>query len=377
MAQTKLQALAQLGQSIWLDYIDRKLLDTGQLKNWIEQGLRGMTSNPTIFCKAIASSTDYDERILKLKEAGKSTFEIYDELTIRDIQEACDLFRPVYKETDRLDGYVSLEINPLLAHDTEASIKEGLRLFEKVHRPNCMIKVPSTKAGFPVIEALLAKGVNVNVTLIFSLKQYTNTAQAFLKGMERLSQKYFDLRKVHSVASVFVSRMDTLTDKLIEDRLKQGAASQRKEILSSLKGRAAVANSQLIFNQSKEHFASDRFQKLAQKGAAWQRVLWGSTSTKNPAYRDIKYLTELIAPSTVNTVPQNTLGAFLDHGEVLEALQGTSPQAQELFQTLKKFDIDIEAVCAQLLDDGVAAFSQSFEELINSIETKARQLITK
>ena len=365
MSKTTIQQLADYGQSIWLDYISRSLLETGRLKSLIDSGLRGMTSNPTIFNQAISSSCDYDSKITRLLESGKNTFEIYDELTIRDIQEACDAFKNVYEKTDALDGYVSLEINPKLAMNTDESIKEGRRLFKKVQRPNVMIKVPSTKAGFPVIEELLADGINVNVTLIFSVKQYEQTAQVYFKGMNRLAQKQKDLSRTRSVASVFVSRIDTAVDKLLDE----------KKASPSLKGKAAVANSQLIFEKFQGLFAGDTFKALAKNFAQPQRVLWASTGTKNPAYSDIKYVTDLISKPTVNTLPANTLSAVLDHGVVQEALTGDAEEARKIFNDLKTLGIDIDQVCANLLTDGVAAFEKSFDELLHSIETKSKSLL--
>lgn len=377
MAQTQMHELAKAGQSVWLDYINRSMIESGKLKKLIEDGLRGMTSNPSIFNQVISSSKDYDEKIAQLKDAGKSTFEIYDELTIRDIQDACDLFKPVYETTGRLDGYVSLEINPELANDAEASIKEGQRLFKKVNRPNVMIKVPATKAGFPVIEELLTEGINVNVTLIFSLQQYMDTANAFFKGLERLSKKEKDLSKVRSVASVFVSRIDTMADKMIEDKIKATSDPAAQKQLSALKGKAAVANCKIVYEQAKEFFAGPQFQALAKKNAAFQRVLWGSTSTKNPDYRDVKYVEELIAPDTVNTIPEPTLMAFLDHGQVKDALKGDKKEAAAIHAELKKFDINIDSICQKLLEDGVVAFEKAFADLMQAIETKAKQLCHK
>ena len=364
MPQTKLHELADLGQSIWLDYINRGMIESGELRNWIEQGLRGMTSNPSIFHKVISGGTDYDEKIARLKQEGKSTFEIYDELTVADIQDAADHFKPVHEQTGRLDGYVSLEIDPNLANDAAASIKEGKRLWRKVGRPNVMIKVPATPAGFPVIEELLSDGINVNVTLIFSLDQYTQTVEAYIRGLKRLAENGGDLSGVRSVASVFVSRIDSAVDKLLEDN----------GIGSDLYGKAAVANSRLVWEISKEWFASRTFQELQKQGAAAQRVLWGSTSTKNPAYKDVKYIEELIAESTVNTVPEPTLKAFLDHGVVAPAFQDGHREAEAVFQKLKQNNIRIEEVCRTLLDDGVTAFEEAFNALIASIEEKADKL---
>jgi len=372
---TTLHQLAELGQSVWIDYIDRPLLETGKLKSLIEQGLRGMTSNPTIFHQAISGSTDYDKKIVQLKEAGKSTFEIYDELTIKDIQDATDIFKPVYQQTAGLDGYVSLEINPQIANDTQASIEEGKRLFQNVNRPNVMIKVPATEAGFPVIEELLANHVNVNVTLIFSLGQYTKTVQAYFKGLERLYEAGGDLSKIRSVASVFVSRMDTMVDKILDEKISQTSGTDKIR-LEALKGKAAVANCRLIYEKSKELFAQERFRQLVKHKAHIQRVLWGSTSTKNPAYSDVKYVEELILKQTVNTIPESTLNAFLDHGRVKEATASTR-EARAVIDSLKGFGIDMDQVCAKLLEDGVAAFEKSFVALMEAIEKKAAQLCTK
>ena len=373
MAQTTLHQLSELGQSVWLDYIDRDLLDSGKLKKLIGQGLRGMTSNPAIFEKAISNSKDYDEKILRLKESGKSTFEIYDELTIRDIQDATDIFRPVFDETGKLDGYVSLEINPQLANDTKASIGEGKRLFKKVNRPNVMIKVPATDAGFLVIEELLADGINVNVSLIFSLEQYVKTVDSYQRGIQRALDRGKDAGVIRSVASVFVSRVDSAVDKLIDDQLKQGGDKGLKD----LKGKAAVANCRRIFEKSKEVFGSEHFLHLFDKGANIQRVLWGSTSTKNPEYSDVKYVSELIAKQTVNTIPSNTLEAFLEHGEVAEAFGGDSAKAQEIIDRLFQNGIDIKKICIDQLDSGVDAFIKSFDTLLKNLETKAAQLCAK
>lgn len=364
MPQTKLHDLAELGQSIWLDYINRHMIESGELQNWIDRGLRGMTSNPSIFHKVISSGTDYDERIARLKQEGKSTFEIYDELTVADIQDAADHFQPVYEETGRLDGYVSLEIDPNLANDSIASIKEGKRLWQKVGRPNVMIKVPATPAGFPVIEELLSDGINVNVTLIFSLDQYTATVGAYIRGLKRLAEGGGDLSRIRSVASVFVSRIDSAIDQLLDDN----------GVTEDLKGKAAVANSRLVWEVSKEWFATGDFKRLQEQGAAVQRVLWGSTSTKNPDYKDVKYIEELIAEPTVNTVPEPTLKAFLDHGTVAPAFDDDHREAEIIFQKLKHNNIHIEKVCQKLLDDGVVAFEEAFNSLIVSIEEKANKL---
>lgn len=360
MSKTNIQELDAFGQSVWVDNINRSMIESGKLKEMIDLGLRGMTSNPTIFDKAISSGSDYDDKILELSRAGKSTFEIYDELTIRDVQDAADIFLPVYKESRGLDGYVSLEINPKLAYKTEETIKEGIRLFKKVNRPNAMFKVPSTEEGFKAIEELVARGLNINITLIFSLAQYINTAEAYLRGIRRLLHDERNVSDVRSVASVFVSRVDTYVDNLLGDKAQT----------LSLKGKAAASNCALIYRKYAEIFSSADFEKLRKNGANAQRVLWGSTSTKNPGYSDIKYVTELIAKNTVNTMPEQTFSAFLDHGEVKEGMAQDSSVALKVINDLKKTGIDINDVCAQLLKEGVAAFEKSFDSLLNSLEKK-------
>jgi len=375
MSRSIIQQLADFGQSPWLDYIDRNLLESGKLQGLIDSGLRGMTSNPSIFNQAIGLSDDYDEKIVEFKNAGKSTFEIYDELTIKDIQEAADIFLPVYQRTNQLDGYVSLEINPLLAHKLEEQIDEGVRLFEKVGRPNIMIKVPSTKEGIVVFEELISRGINVNVTLIFSLNQYEQTAKAYINGLAKLSDNGGDLSQVRSVASVFISRIDTAVDKLLEEKLLSEENESQKDKIKTLMGRAAVANSRIIFEHWKSVFASDDFKGLTEKGAHVQRVLWGSTSTKNAVYNDVKYVAELITKPTVNTIPEKTLNAFADHGEVKEAFTYDVKEAEEVVASLNDFGISINDVNQTLLEDGCKAFDKAFEELLENIENKAKKLI--
>jgi len=369
-----MQELADYGQSAWLDYIDRPLLETGKLTTMIENGLRGMTSNPSIFNNAIGSSTDYDQKIRELKEAGKTTFEIYDELTIKDIQDATDHFKGVYEETNGLDGYVSLEIDPQIANNTEEQIAEGKRLYKKVNRPNVMIKVPSTQAGMPVIEELIADGINVNATLMFSVQQFEQVSQAYYKGLTRRAKTVSDLSNIRSVASIFVSRIDTAVDKLIDERIAQEKEESKKISLQSLKGLAAVANSRIVFEKWSEILQSDEVKALDGKNANVQRLLWASTGTKNPEYSDIKYVTELISAPTVNTLPEKTLIAFLDHGQVQDAFGGSREDATKIIQALSDFGIDIDSVCRDLLDAGVTAFDDAFKELTASIEKKAAEL---
>ena len=333
-----------------------------------------MTSNPSIFNKAVSGAQEYDREIEKAYKSGKTILEIYDDLTVRDIRDAADIFKDVYEKTNGLDGYVSLEINPKLAYNTRKTIEEGKRLYEKVNRPNVMFKVPSTDEGFPAVEELISECINVNITLIFSLQQYEETTKAYFRGLEGLLQKGGELSKVHSVASVFVSRKDTSVDNLIEERLSKEKDKASKSKLESLKGKAGIANSALIYERYLEIFYGDDFRKLQEKGANVQRVLWGSTSTKNPTYSDIKYVTELIAKNTVNTMPENTLSAFLDHGVVKEALTGDASEYHKVINELRGIGIDINDVCRKLLEDGVEAFEESFNSLLNSIEEKSKAL---
>ncbi len=373
MSNSTIEQLAEFGQSLWLDNISRSIIESGRLEELIELGLRGMTSNPTIFEKAISDSSDYNEKIKELHKAGKSTFEIYDDLTVRDIQDAADILKPVYEKTNGQDGYVSLEINPKLAYRTGETIEEGKRLFEKVNRPNLMLKVPATDEGFEAIEALVGEGVNVNITLIFSLDQYVKTAHAFLRGMNKFLDNQGDVSTVSSVASVFVSRVDTAADKMLDDLMDKETNGAAKSELESLKGTAAVANSALIYRKHIEIFSEKAFALLKEKGARVQRVLWGSTGTKNPAYSDVKYVTELIARNTVNTLPDKTLEAFLDHGVVKEALTASAEKSQKTVDRFKSFGIDIDSICAKLLEDGAAAFTKSFESLLGTIERTAEE----
>lgn len=364
MGNTKIDQLAQLGQSIWLDNMSREMIDTGSLKSLINQGLRGQTSNPSIFKQAIASSNDYDKRIQQLKEQGKSTFDIYDDLTLRDVGDAADLFRGLYDQTKGLDGYVSLEINPKLANDYEKQRDEGTRLWKVLNRPNVMIKVPATKNGCRAIEDLTAQGVNVNVTLIFSAEQYQEVVWAYFKGLKRFADSGGNLSKLRSVASVFVSRIDTAIDKTLPEN-------------SPLRGKAAVANSEIVYHKFQNSLASPEFKALQAKGANIQRVLWGSTGTKEPKYSDIKYVTELIGPHTVNTMPDKTLMAFMDHGVIKSVLPGDAAQAQRVIEQLREQKIDINIVCLKLLQEGVESFEKAFEDLMASIEEKSKRLASR
>lgn len=370
MPKTTIEQLAEFGQSVWLDNISRGLIESGRLKEMISRGLRGVTSNPTIFDKAISQSSDYNDKIARLHREGKSVFEIYDELTIADIQEAADMFKPVYERTKGLDGYVSLEVNPRLASLGAETIREAERLYKKLNRRNVMLKIPATAQGFAAIEELVSQGININATLIFSLEQYTKTAEAFIRGLKRLSSKAGDLNRTRSVASVFVSRIDATVDGILEDLSGKEKDSVLKNELEALRGKAAAANTALIYQRSREIFSKDEFRLLRKAGANIQRPLWASTGTKNPSYSNIKYIEELMAKDTVNTAPENTLEAFLAKGKVKEVLSDDIKEAKDVLTRLKKFGIDVDAICQKLLKDGIALFENSFDSLLKSIENK-------
>jgi len=363
----KLQELSRLGQSIWLDYIRRSFIESGELQALIDKGLRGVTSNPSIFEKAIAGSNDYDGQLGRLVDEGNSLEEIYEALVIDDIQRAADLLRPVYEQTAGVDGYVSLEANPKLAHDTHSTINQVRHLFATVDRPNVMIKVPATPEGIPAIEALIGEGINVNITLIFSVDQYRSVAQAYIAGLEKLAEIGADIGLVASVASFFVSRIDTALDQKLEDAGETGR---------SLQGKIAIASAKMAYAHFSEITSSQRWQGLARQGARLQRLLWGSTSTKNPEYPDTLYVDSLIGPDTVNTVPPRTLHAFLDHGQVALTLERDVEEARANLARLSQLGVDLDAITGKLLDDGVHAFADSFEDLMASIAEKRECLLT-
>jgi transaldolase len=362
---TKLHQLNQLGQSAWYDNIQRALLDSGELAAFIADGISGVTSNPSIFNKAIAGSQDYDAAMQKLAQANKSVDEIYEALALEDIGRAADLLLPVYERTAGVDGYVSLEVSPTLAHDIAQTITEAQRLFATLGRPNVMIKVPATPAGMPAIEALIASGVNVNATLIFALEQYDAVARAYVAGLEKLAASGGDLSKAASVASFFVSRVDTSVDKALEAHPQE----------AHLQGKAAIANAKIAYARYKEIFSGPRWDALAAQGARVQRPLWASTSTKNPKYPDTLYVDTLIGPDTVNTIPPHTLKAVLDHGVIALTLETGLDQARAHLARLAELGIDMDAVTQELLDQGVDAFAQAFESLLESIAAKRKQLL--
>ena len=368
---TKIQELAALGQAVWLDYIRRSFTTGGDLQRLIDMGLRGMTSNPSIFEKAIAHSADYDQDFERLAQAGKSAEEIYTTLVLEDIRQAADLFRPVYEATQGQDGYVSLEVDPTLAHDTQSTIREAQRLWSLVDRPNLMIKIPATKAGLEAITQSLAAGINVNVTLIFSLERYAEVMAAYIAGLELRHGLGKPIDRIASVASFFVSRLDTKVDRRLEAIIQR--RGEAAKLASSLLGKAAVANACMAYQQFKSVIEQPFFQTLRARGARVQRPLWASTSTKNPAYSDIKYVQELIGADTVNTLPQSTLEHFLDHGEVTPTLEENLDETRYVLESLEDLGISMAQVTQELEDEGVEAFRKSFEDLMGSIETRLRR----
>lgn len=376
MADTNpLHRLHPLGQSVWLDYIRRGLLRSGELADMIARyDLRGVTSNPTIFEQAIVSSDDYDDALQGLAAAGVAPGSAYEALAIDDIQAACDLFRPVYDAADGHDGFVSLEVSPELADDTAATLEEARRLWTAVDRPNLMVKVPGNAAGVPAIESLIAEGINVNVTLLFSLAAYEAVMEAYLRGLERRQQTSQPLSRVASVASFFVSRVDSAIDAQLEALAGRAEDGERKAHLLGLRGKAAVANAQLAYERFQQVFSGDRWEALRQAGAHVQRPLWASTSTKNPAYRDVVYVERLIGPHTVNTMPLATVEAFADHGEAARTVDADYAAARADLAALEAAGIDLDAVTDHLLADGVAKFAKSFRELMEGVGRKLERV---
>lgn len=361
--------LLEYGQSIWYDNIQRSLLKNGQMAGMIERGdIRGVTSNPSIFMNAIVKSQDYDESLLPLIHAGLSNEEIFFHLAIEDIQAATDLFLPLYEKTGGGDGFVSLEVSPTLAHDTGKTLAQALELWQRVNRPNLMIKIPATKAGIPAVQDAIAAGINVNVTLIFSVSRYAEVMDAYISGLEKRIDIGLPVDRIASVASFFVSRVDTHVDKSLQKLIQTGG--EPAQVASGLLGQAAIANARLAYADYKVVFSSERFLKLKAQGARVQRPLWASTSTKNPNYRDVMYIEELIGPDTVNTVPPQTLLAFLEHGEVRASLEENPAAAQRLFDSLEALGISMPEVTYELEIEGVRSFSDAFTTLLQAIEQR-------
>ncbi len=360
---SKLSELATLGQSIWYDFIRRDFLINGELQALVDKGLRGLTSNPSIFEKAITKTRDYDEELNSLLKQTGSVHDIYENLVISDIKTAAEIFNPVYEATGGIDGYVSLEVNPLIAHDTQSTIDEAKRLFKKVNKKNLMIKVPATKEGLPAVTELLASGINVNVTLIFSLENYLEVADAYKKGIQKLVENGGDASKVSSVASFFVSRLDSYVDKLLDEKGN-----------TDLKGKTAVSYAKVTYHEFLKTFTGDIWQSRVDHGAHTQRLLWASTSTKNHNYSDTLYVDNLIGPNTVNTVPPATLENFCDHGTVKNTISKGLDEAHDNLQKLEDIGIDLKEVTDRLQKDGVEAFANSYKGIIHSIEEKIGSL---
>ena len=375
MSTNPLIELTRLGQSVWNDNIERKLVTSGELKRLVdEDGLSGVTSNPAIFEKAIVSSDLYADQLRELAEKSKSPQEIYEALAIQDIQMAADVLASVYERTGGTDGFVSLECSPLLANDTQGTIEETRRLWQLVDRKNVMIKIPGTPEGIPAIEQGIYEGININITLLFSLRAYDQTMEAYIRGLERRVAENKPIDNISSVASFFVSRIDSAVDKELERRISQTTDDQEKTKLKSLLGRIAIANAKMAYQRYKKVFHGQRFAELKEKGAQVQRPLWASTSTKNPVYPDVYYVEALIGPETVDTLPPATIIAFRDHGRARVTIEGNLDEERALLTRLEEVGISLDQVTAHVLADGVRLFVEPFEKLLKTIESRAAEI---
>jgi transaldolase len=374
MIENPLLTLESFGQSLWMDFIRRDTVTSGELKRLIEQdGISGVTSNPSIFEKAIGGSHDYDDQIRNLARQGKSSDDIYQAVTIQDIQMAADVFRPVYNRTHGGDGFVSLEVSPRLAHDTDETIKEAHRLWNAVERPNLMIKVPGTEEGLPAIERLIAEGLNINITLLFGLPRYQQVAEAYLAGLESLVDHGKAVDKAASVASFFLSRIDVLLDPQLEKKVRE--AGPNATLAVELGGQAAIASAKAAYGMYRELFFSPRFNRLARLGARTQRLLWASTSTKNPAYSDVKYVEPLVGVDTINTLPIETINAYRQHGRPSLQLDKGMAEARRVLKDLGKLEINLDAATQQLEDEGVDKFNKALDQLMAVIDEKRREAL--
>jgi len=372
-----LQIEKQYGQSIWMDNLSRDIIRSGELKQLTEsRGIHGITSNPSIFEKAIAGNEIYDADIEAGSKAGKSVQAIYESLVFEDIREACDILRPIYDETNGLDGYVSIEVPPTIAQDTESTLSEARRYYQEIGRENVMIKIPGTPAGLPAVEAAIRDGINVNITLLFSVQSYVDTAWAYIRGLEKRVEDGNDISKIASVASFFLSRIDVKIDKMVDEKLKGEDEESKQAKLREIKGKVAIANAKIAYQEFKKIFSSDRWQKLEAKGAHLQRLLWASTGAKNPDYSDVMYVDELVGRNTVNTMPPDTIEACADHCSPGDRIEMDIDAAYQLMETLKDPDvnIDLDQVMAELLDEGIDKFVKPYESLISSLDNKVKQL---
>ena len=373
MNENPLLSIQKFGQSIWLDFIERKMIISGQLKKLIdEDGIRGVTSNPSIFKEAIAKGEEYENDIRSLARKNKSKEEIYQTLTVDDIQQTADLFRPLYDSSGGGQGFVSLEVNPHLARDIDGTLEEARRLWFAVERPNVLIKVPATAEGLTCIQQLISEGININVTLLFGLPRYRKVAEAYIAGMEARSKKNLPLKRIASVASFFLSRIDVRIDSLLEKLIERGG--DRAEQARNLRGQIAIASARQAYQIYKEIFRNERFKPLARQGARPQRVLWASTSTKNPDYSDVKYVEALIGAETINTLPQKTLDAYRDHGNPACRLEEDLNKASEIFHKLRELDIDIDEQTRELEDEGIRKFIEPYDSLMETLEEKRNQI---
>ena len=371
--QNALLGLQKYGQSVWLDYIRRNIILNGELQKLIDQdGLRGITSNPSIFEKAIAGSNDYTDLLTQLGKQGLPTGQIYERIVVRDIQDSADKLLPVYKSTNRRDGYVSLEVSPTLARDTQGTIEEARRLWKAVSRPNIMIKVPGTPEGVEPVRQLTSEGLNINITLLFAQEAYISVAEAYLDGLEAALKTGKDISGIASVASFFVSRIDTLVDSMIDERLKT-AKGDDVQLLEALRGKIAIANAKQAYRYYQKMIETPRWKALAARGAQSQRLLWASTSTKNPKYRDVLYIEELIGPDTVNTIPPATMDAFRDHGVLRRTLDADLAAADKTMSDLEKTGISMKQVTGKLLNDAIRLFDDAFTQLHQVVEQKRAQ----
>ena len=375
MAKNRLRELHDAGQSIWLDSIDRRMLHDGELERRIrEDALTGMTSNPTIFQKALSSSNAYDEQITEAEDKNLSSWELFELLETTDVRDACDRFAGVFSSTRGADGYVSIEVSPGVSNSADATVEEARRLWKTVNRPNVMVKVPGTVEGATAVRRLTSEGINVNITLLFAIEAHERVIDAYMAGLEDRVKAKQPIDGLASVASFFVSRVDTEIDKRLDALIAKATNQQEKERLAMLKGRAAIANAKLAYRLFQQKFAGPRWEALAKQGARVQRPLWASTSTKNPEYRDVMYVEELIGPDTVNTMPPQTIDAFRDHGVVERAVDKKIAAAEGLLKEVEAVGISVKEVTAKLLVDGIASFQKSFDELMAGLESKIGSL---
>jgi transaldolase len=371
-----LQKLIEYGQSYWIDNLNRKMITSGELKRRVtEEGLRGITSNPAIFNKAISKTSDYDEQIKDLALQGYTTDKIYEELVVKDVQDACDILRPVYEQSEGIDGFVSLEVSPYLARHTQETMVEARHLFEMVSRPNCFIKIPGTEEGLPAIEQMLYEGININITLLFSIQRYDEVALTYIKALKRRAEERKDLSRIASVASFFVSRMDVLVDQILAHRILPGKTDDTTLMARELTGKTAIANAKLAYQNFKKIFNSENWKELEKLGARVQRPLWASTSTKNPNYSDVMYVEPLIGKHTVNTLPDDTIAAFADHGKAKpDTVEADIKHAQFVLSRLVNMGIDLDCVTGQLENEGIQKFIEPFDALMASLKEKRKAL---